>query len=179
MLQNKGGLFVAVGKKIKEARLARGVSQRELSEKLGVSPSMISMYEAGNRIPKYETLKRFADALGVNALSLFDDERGLEYWNDPDVLDAIAAAAKNNPKARPLTNEKFLDDVGIELFEKDMQKVTKAMDKLNHVGMMFLADYAYLLLKNRRLVIGEDGLYYSREMEKYLWSDSEGGADNG
>lgn len=168
-----------VGKKIKEARLALGVSQKELAARLGVSSAMVSQYESGSRTPKYETLKRFADALGLNVLSLFDDGIGIEYGNDPDVLDAIAAAAKNNPKARPLTNEKFLDDVGIELFEKDMQKVTKAMDKLNHVGMMFLADYAYLLLKNRRLVIGEDGLYYSREMEKYLWSDSEGGADNG
>ena len=53
------------GERIKQARKNAGLSQKELGEKLEISPVMISQYENGVRNPKLKTLQKIADALGV------------------------------------------------------------------------------------------------------------------
>lgn len=51
-------------------RKREGYSQQELSEKLSVSRSAISMYEAGKREPDYATLEEIADFFNVNMSTL-------------------------------------------------------------------------------------------------------------
>jgi transcriptional regulator with XRE-family HTH domain len=60
---------------IKTAREKAGVSQAQLASKMGVTNHCISSWERGKRKPKYETLSRIADALGVdvNCLILGND----------------------------------------------------------------------------------------------------------
>lgn len=43
-------------KKLKELRLKYGFSQKQVSDKLGISPSIISGYETGERTPSLEVL---------------------------------------------------------------------------------------------------------------------------
>lgn len=64
-----------IGIGIKNARLVVGVTQAELARRLGVTPQAISQYERGEKKPKIETIKKIADALGVNwfHLSHLDD----------------------------------------------------------------------------------------------------------
>ena len=57
---------MCIGERIKEARKAAGLTQKELGERLGVSDSSIAQYESGLRNPKYETLKKIAAVLDVN-----------------------------------------------------------------------------------------------------------------
>lgn len=59
---------------IKEAREAKGRSQKELAEAAGMSPQQLSQYENGLRNPKLETLIRIADALNVSIEALTDIE---------------------------------------------------------------------------------------------------------
>lgn len=65
---------MSIGETIKKLRKKRGLSQKELGEKLGVSASMISQYESNIRKPKRETLEKFARALEVNMLHLLPKE---------------------------------------------------------------------------------------------------------
>lgn len=58
-------MTAAVGKRIKAAREAAGMTQKQLAEKLGVSDTYVSQYERGKRNPKWYTLMNIADALGV------------------------------------------------------------------------------------------------------------------
>ncbi len=53
-------------KNIKKARLAAGLSQEELAEKLGVSAKTISAYETGRAIPPSPTLIRIAEITNVS-----------------------------------------------------------------------------------------------------------------
>ena len=55
-----------IGERIKKARKEAKLTQRQLGEKLGVSDVMVSHYEHGDRKPKIETVKKFANALGVS-----------------------------------------------------------------------------------------------------------------
>lgn len=63
-----------VSDKIRNARLAAGLTQEELARKMQVSSSMIGIYENGIRKPKLDTINRFAVALGCDPSELWDDE---------------------------------------------------------------------------------------------------------
>lgn len=54
---------MTTGECIKAARKKAHMTQATLGKELGVSASMIAQYENGARKPKYETLKKIADAL--------------------------------------------------------------------------------------------------------------------
>lgn len=54
-----------VGERIRTQRERLGLTKKELSAVLGVSPSIITHYEAGSRSPSYEILVRASKVLGV------------------------------------------------------------------------------------------------------------------
>lgn len=70
----KGGerMSQTIGEKIREIRKARGLTQKELGEKAGIAEPTIRRYELGKLNPKIETVKKIADALGVDAWNLSD-----------------------------------------------------------------------------------------------------------
>lgn len=56
---------ISVGRRLKEARLAAGLSQRSLSLP-GCSSAYISRLEAGDRVPSLQLLRKLARKLGVD-----------------------------------------------------------------------------------------------------------------
>lgn len=56
---------MTVGEKIRAARKAVGLTQKQLGERLGISYVNISQLEGGQRIPSLDTLQKIADALQV------------------------------------------------------------------------------------------------------------------
>lgn len=92
------------GKKIKEFRLKRNLTQKELADKCGMYESQIRKYELGTANPKLETLKKIADALEINvnqlelsiseqypALTIKRNERGKGF----SVIDLLNFEAKH------------------------------------------------------------------------------------
>lgn len=55
-----------IGKRIRIAREARGMSQGELSRALGVAQKDISNYERSDRVPRLGRLETIAEILGVD-----------------------------------------------------------------------------------------------------------------
>jgi len=64
----------ALGARIKALRGERGLQQRQLAEKAGLTPSMVSQIESGRLTPSLHTLGRVAAALGVPIATLFDGQ---------------------------------------------------------------------------------------------------------
>jgi transcriptional regulator with XRE-family HTH domain len=62
----------SLGQRIKALRAERGLQQRQLAEKAGLTPSMLSQIESGRLTPSLPTLGRVAGALGVPIGSLFE-----------------------------------------------------------------------------------------------------------
>jgi transcriptional regulator with XRE-family HTH domain len=54
-----------IGRMVRELREARGLSQRELAERMGTTQSVVGRLEAGGSRPTIVTLDRVALALGV------------------------------------------------------------------------------------------------------------------
>jgi len=72
------------GKKIKEKRIALGLTQEILAEKIGISPKSLSQIELGNNFVSAENLEAICIALDTLPKNLFDfsqqsTEINLEY----------------------------------------------------------------------------------------------------
>lgn len=85
---------MAVGNRIRSARIQKGMTQKELAQKLGISPQGIVQWENGARNPKPETLERIASALGVS------------YWTLAEVPDET----ENAPQYKPSYDSPYLQD---------------------------------------------------------------------
>ena len=55
-------------------RNAKGLSQEEVSEAIGVSPSTYSSYEVGVRTPKPRIAKKIANIFGFKWTKFYEDE---------------------------------------------------------------------------------------------------------
>jgi len=65
------------GIRLREARLAAGLSQSELEELSGIPKARLSRYENGHVEPSIQTLARLARALNVSEASLLGDQRAV------------------------------------------------------------------------------------------------------
>lgn len=59
--------------RLKEARKNAGLTQAQLSKKLGITAQSYSQYETGKRNPKFETVKKIAMALEIDVYDLLID----------------------------------------------------------------------------------------------------------
>ena len=64
--------MTALGQRIKALRVERRLQQRELAQKAGLTPSMLSQVESGRLTPSLATLGKVAGALGVSIGALFE-----------------------------------------------------------------------------------------------------------
>ena len=61
-----------IGRGIAEARTRRGLTQRELAERLGCSVDAIASLERGQNVPRFRMLAALARQLNVSLRDLFD-----------------------------------------------------------------------------------------------------------
>ena len=64
-----------VGHNVRRLRIAAGLSQAELAERMGVDRAYVSGLELGHRNPTIVTLWHITKALGVNLRSLVQEQR--------------------------------------------------------------------------------------------------------
>lgn len=72
---------MTTGEKIKKIRLVRGMTQKELGEKVGLTDVRIRQYELNNRTPKEDLLRKIAEVLEVNYYALCEPR-----WNSMEEL---------------------------------------------------------------------------------------------
>jgi transcriptional regulator with XRE-family HTH domain len=112
-----------VGKLIKEARLAKGLTQEELGNLVGVQKSAIAKYENGRVVNiKRSTLQGLAKALDLRGSDLIDEE------------------IKNDPKA---TGEKIAD----MLRNQDLLEIMELYMSFNDEKRKQVKDFMLFLSK--------------------------------
>lgn len=77
------------GDKLREMRIKRGYTQKQLADIMGVSQAMITQYETKKRTPKLKTAQRFAHVLRIDFTAFYDD-------SEPPTEEAIHNVALNN-----------------------------------------------------------------------------------
>lgn len=76
--------------KLTELRTMRGMSQKELSEKSGLSQSYIAMLEKGERNLNYKTMQQLAQALKLNPEDLISQKPVENDYVSIKIIDVVA-----------------------------------------------------------------------------------------
>lgn len=137
-----------IAKRLKELRVKKGLTVAEMAKIIGVSRISVGNWERGDKKPRINHLKKYADFFGVS-------QEWIEHGSYSDyLLDVIffLCAGLNETKLSQC-EEQFLEVLGAELengktFEECIEKITK---------------YAYPISGNYSIV---DGLKISTEILK-------------
>lgn len=84
--------LILLGKRIRELRTKRGLSQERLSELCGVSSRHISEMERGESNPSFQVMEQVTSALGISMKDLFDFEH---HKNRNDALEELVLLLTN------------------------------------------------------------------------------------
>ena len=114
-----------IGEKIRDTRISKGLTQKQLAEKLNTSQQNLAQYENGKRKPKLETLQRIADALDTAVLNLLTKEYILQGNINQEDLD------------------NWIDAIG----ETKSDKINELFDCLNEKGKDKAIEQVELLTK--------------------------------
>ena len=112
------------GEKIRNARLAKGMSQSDLAAASGISLRTIQNYELGARLPKKrDTYTHLAQALGINEDALLDE-------NAAFVLRASSQYGRRGAKqALDMVSDIAAMWAGGEMEEEDMDAIMRALQE--------------------------------------------------
>jgi transcriptional regulator with XRE-family HTH domain len=87
--KNDAKILAHIGARLQAAREARGLTQADLGERIGIESVTLSRYETGARGASLTVLARAADELGVTLADLVGDRPVPEPDRDPRVLRAL------------------------------------------------------------------------------------------
>ena len=102
---------MAFNDRLKESRTNAGLTQEQLSEKLGIAKSTLSGYESGNREPSIATVAKILDILDVDANYLYQDE-----------VEKIKNVVVNIEEKTILEKYRELDEHGREMVDFTLEK---------------------------------------------------------
>ena len=114
---------------IKKIRKAKGLTQKQLAEKIGVATITIQQYERGVRNPTISTLNRIAMALDVTIGELLSDKRLAIYedaeepYRDEELVRKLIEPSRFTPELVV----KFFEEFGeILLLSEESQKAAQS-----------------------------------------------------
>lgn len=127
--------MIDIGENIREIRKLKGMTQKELGNKLGISQSAINQFENNKTAPKLQTIEKLAIALEVSMYDIL--KRSAEYYQ-PTGVNLDINIIKNALHSHEAVAETPLDKVTVtalkELLEYKETGLTpqdiKDMDKL-------------------------------------------------
>lgn len=121
-----------LGENIRRYRQEAGLSLRELADMVDVTYSTLSHYENGHTVPRYDTLKRLARALGVDSVYyLYGDE-------DRDEYDRMMQEKEEENELYRFT----LSAQRLAMWQHEIGKLVVIYDGLNQDGQSKLISYA-------------------------------------
>lgn len=109
--------------RLKESRIKSGLTQEQLSEKLGIAKSTLSGYESGNREPTVATIAKIMDILKIDANYLYQDE-----------TNSLTELVVSLDEKALLRKYRDLDDHGREMVDFTLEKEyerSKALEEQN------------------------------------------------
>lgn len=79
-------IMITFGKKLREARDAKGISQSELARLLNTNHSIIGKYERDEVKPTVDVVRRLADNLDTTVGFLLGESEDMNLLKDPSML---------------------------------------------------------------------------------------------
>jgi transcriptional regulator with XRE-family HTH domain len=135
-----------IGTNIKKYRKEKGLTQRELADKLNIATNSLSRYEIGERRPPIDMIEKIAEILNITPIQLMYDE---EVEN---ALDQSAEILSNfNPNDPSTFTEVSFEDEAQrqEMYLKELREDTiNKYDSLDSFGQKSANKYINFLAKD-------------------------------
>ncbi len=111
MTDNDTTFFKTFGQRLTDMRKARGLTQAQLGETLGLDQTAVASYELGRRRVPLSLLAPLAKALGVSVAELVEDEKGPGKRGPAPKLQRQLDQVTLLPQAKQKFVSEFLDTV--------------------------------------------------------------------
>lgn len=95
---------IRIGRRIKTLREKRSITQKELADRVMISPSSITRLESGETMVSVQTLQLIARSLKVPVGVFLDEQREDIECDDPEVMELLK---KCTPSQREKLNQIF------------------------------------------------------------------------
>lgn len=168
---------MTTGERIKELRLKKGISQRELARRIDMSGQMISKIESSSTDASLETLLKISNVLEVELNDLVDDsqlrKRGYPIRHRPKKIQDAISTSLNTDSAYNKRENSFIEDIQTifeDAFDEEVQNLflKRSDDKA-------LSKILRLMLKSMCLEenvdISDDTIlemFYSNELKTFM-----------
>lgn len=93
-----------LGKRIKEVRKSKGLTQEQVAEIIGMEPASLSNIENGRYYPTSDNLEKIINVLGVKPSELYSFEH---LAPEPELISEMNEAMKNDFKLTQLMYKFF------------------------------------------------------------------------
>lgn len=156
---------MSIRNNIKTARSAVGLTQKELASKCNLAEITIRQYETGKREPKYETLKRIAQALNVSMDYLITGKSSDELLKEimRDVYkSSIGTVICEERRKQGLTQKELADYTG--LTEISIKNCEESTDLPPVETIKIIASFLALDIGK---IVGDLSLYPELEKDMY------------
>ncbi len=117
-----------LGERLRGLRKEKGITQKELAEKLSMDTSIICKYESGAAVPSYEALEKIADYFDISTDYLFGRETNHLIDNGDENTEEILEMVRTRPEL------KVLFDISKNASEQELKQmiaIIKAMRDTN------------------------------------------------
>lgn len=95
-------LTIRLGKRIKQLRVMRDMTQEQLAEASNVSISFLGNVERGSKNPTVETIYKIANALDVTMSELLSFDTGIQVLEEPTSVELRRLLSEYSDKIQNL-----------------------------------------------------------------------------
>ncbi len=159
-------MLQAIGSKIKNLRLKKGLTQEELGERTDLSKGYISQLERGLSSPSIETFFDILEVLGCTPKQFFDEEERIQkvVYGEGDTTDFVDEERGYQIQwLVPESNEKEMEPILLTLQEKgEFKKFEPSLSET----------FAYVLKGRIMITLGKKE-YYAKAGEAIYFSATE------
>ena len=137
-------LAIYIGAKIKEFRLKRNLTQKELAKIVNVGDTTIANYEKGFRSPKKDTMFDLANAFNISIDDLFPpvQKNAVESTKHlPDASDLLTQQITDKVVQLTTHNKKIVLRTSEELLESQKNEEETKINEVSEVIQLYSYDY--------------------------------------
>jgi transcriptional regulator with XRE-family HTH domain len=157
-----------VGGKLRSVREARGVSQRELARRSGISNATISQIESSTINPSVGALKRILDAIPMPMADFFAEEappRDQVFYRAGDMVEIGRGGVSYRQVGKDLAGKAL--QIIRERYETGAESGRIRLRHEGEEGGIVLKGQLEVIVGDQRAVLGPGDAYYFRSAEPH------------
>lgn len=157
-----------LGGRLRRVREARGLSQRELARRAGISNATVSQIESNTVSPSVGALKRILDALPMPLADFFAEtppERGQVFFRAADMTEIGRGGVSYRQVGRDLTGKAL--QIIRERYEPGTDSGRIHLRHEGEEGGIVLSGELEVTVGDRRAVLGPGDAYYFDSAEPH------------